>query len=95
MDSTNSRGIRKGLAALILVLSAGAAHAGLGDVLAAEQAVEQAKAAKKAAEKGLSKVERAQLRLIRAQQAYDKALGADVVDMPVQPVRGGRKAVQS
>jgi len=56
-----------------LVLSTAAHAVGLADVIAADEAIEAAKAQKKAAMKGLTPVERAEVRLANAQRSLDKA----------------------
>lgn len=61
------------LTTLLLALCAAANAAGIADVIAADAAVEQAKEARKAAVKGLSKLDRAQLRVIEAERALAKA----------------------
>lgn len=61
------------LATLLLALSAAVHATGIADVIAADAAIEHAKEARKAAVKGLSKIDRAQLRVIEAERALTKA----------------------
>lgn len=64
------------LAVLLLALSSAVHATGIADVIAADAAIEQAKDARKAAVKGLSKLDRAQLRVIEAERALAKAKAA-------------------
>ena len=73
------------LVTLLLTLAAASANASsIADVLAADAAIAQAQEARKAAVKGLSKTERAQLRVIQAEIALAKAQAA-----------AGKKAVRA
>lgn len=65
------------LVTLMLTLAAASANAStIADVLAAEAAIAQAQQARKDAIKGLSKIERAQLRVVQAELALAKAQAA-------------------
>ncbi len=65
--------MHKLILALLLAASAAAHATGIADVIAADAMLEQAKEARKAAVKGLSKLDRAQLRVIEAERALAKA----------------------
>lgn len=65
--------MNKFLTAIALIACVGLSHAGLPEVIAAEQAAAQAKEKVKAAKKGLTKVEKAELAVATADEKLAKA----------------------